>query len=390
MNLKGKIAPGLLALLVVFILAIGLFGFSCVRGLTPIGWSGGTVVDNTLYVGSMEGRLVAVNLYDDSRQWAETLKPTSQTGMFGCSAMGGGCGGGSSRVPIYGTPVVSGELVYIAAYNGKIYAYRTDNLAQRWIYPREGYLPPVVGSMVYSQGKLYFGCSDGKVEGNKAKGMVFILDAETGDRLATYETGDRVWGTPAVEGNTVYIGSFDKNLYALDADTLALKWQYATEGSIISTPLVKNGIVYFGSMDRNLYAVDASNGTLKWKFTGKNWFWARPEIIDNTLYAGCLDGFVYILKADTGVKITEFDLDKPVSSQPVVIGTKIYFANSKAAIFAIDTNTNTISTLIEFKDMEIHGPLTAYNEMIYFQTQKLELQRVNAANGAVSVISLKS
>jgi outer membrane protein assembly factor BamB len=388
-NLKGKIAPGLLALLAVFILAIGLFGFSCVRGLSPIGWSGGTVANDTLYVGSIGGQLVAVNLNDNSVLPAQKLTPQSQPGLFGCSAAGGGCGGGSSRVPIYGTPVISDNLVYIAGYNGKVYAYRMDNLAQRWIYPREGYIPPIVGGMVLSQGKLYFGCSDGKVEGKKVKGVVFALDAETGDRLATFETDDRIWGTPAIDGSTLYIGSFDKNLYALNTGDLSLKWKYTTEGSIISTPLVYNGLVYFGSFDRNLYAVNASDGTLKWKFTGEKWFWARPVIVDSTIYAGCLDDFVYVLRADTGVKITEFDLGKPVPSQPAVIGSNIYFANSKGKIFSIDTGTNSISTLAE-TDTDVNGPLTAYNGMIYFQTQDLKLEQVNATSGAIAEISLSS
>jgi outer membrane protein assembly factor BamB len=395
---KGKIAPGLLMLLMVFILGIGLFGFSCVRGLSPIGWSGGTVVNDTLYIGSIGGQLVAVNLNDNSVLPAQKLTPTAQTGLFGCSATGG-CGGGSSRVPIYGTPVVSDNLVYIAGYNGKVYSYRTDNLAQRWIFPREGYLPPIVGSMVYSQGKLYFGTSDGKVEGKKVQGTVFVLDADTGDRLATFETGDRVWGTPAVVGNTVYIGSFDKNLYALDADTLALKWKYTTEGSIISTPLVQNGIVYFGSFDRNLYAVDASSGALKWKFTGKNWFWAQPEIVDSTIYAGCLDGLVYVINADTGAEIKTYDISQefkdskvsksPLSAQPVLVGNEVVFASSKGAIFAINTDTKQIRLIVK-TNTDIHGPLTAYNGMIYFQTQNLKLEQVNAANGAVSEISISS
>jgi hypothetical protein len=44
-------------------------------------------------------------------------------------------------VAIYGTPNIC-DLVYIAAYNGKIYAY-TRTLGARWVYPREGYLQPL-------------------------------------------------------------------------------------------------------------------------------------------------------------------------------------------------------------------------------------------------------
>jgi outer membrane protein assembly factor BamB len=399
-KLKRKRAAGLLGLLAIIIIIVGLLSSSCVSGLSPIGWSGGIVENDTLYIGSVEGRLAAINMIDESRQWAETLKQTAQTGMFGCSALTGGCGGGSNTVAIYGTPVVSDNLVYIAGYNGKVYAYRADNLAQRWIYPREGNIPPVVGGMVLSQGKLYFGCSDGKVEGKKVKGMIFVLDAETGDKLATFETGDRVWGTPAVDGNTVYIGSFDKNLYALDKDTLAVKWQYTTEGSIISTPLIYNGLVYFGSFDRNLYAVNAANGALKWKYMGQNWFWTRPEIINSTIYAGCLDGLIYILQADTGKEIKIYDISQefkeskvkksPLSSQPVVIDNSIIFANSKGVIVSVDTGNNSIHKIAVLDNASVYGPLTAYNGMIYLQTQKAELQRINAASGAVTSISLKS
>ena len=53
---KFKIA-GMVALLLAAIFAIGMFGFSCVSGLMPVGWSGGAVSNGTLYVGSMEGRL---------------------------------------------------------------------------------------------------------------------------------------------------------------------------------------------------------------------------------------------------------------------------------------------------------------------------------------------
>ena len=128
MKLKNKKTVGLIALLVAVIIAIGLFGFSCVSGAAAIGWSGGTVADNILYVGANEGRLAAFNLTDDSTQWAEALKPVTQTGLFGCSPYVG-CGGGTATVGIYGTPAVSGDLVYIAGYNGKIYAYNTNNLA---------------------------------------------------------------------------------------------------------------------------------------------------------------------------------------------------------------------------------------------------------------------
>ncbi|OGN94545.1 MAG: hypothetical protein A2Y89_04090, partial [Chloroflexi bacterium RBG_13_51_18] len=264
---------GMIALLVAVIITIAIFGFSCVGGMAPIGWSGGAVSGDMLFVGSLEGRLVSVNMTDQSILRADMLQLPQQSGLFGCSAVSG-CAGGTSRVSIYSTPAVSGDLVYVAGYNGKIYAYKSSNLAQRWIFPREGYLQAFVGGMVITDNKLIIGCSDGNV---------YSLDATTGDLLYQYKTEDKIWGTPTVDGDTVYIGSFDKNLYALNVADLSLKWKFTSEGSIIAKPLVVNGTIYIGSFDRNLYALNAADGTLKWKFMAQNWFWSQPVLVGDTL-----------------------------------------------------------------------------------------------------------
>jgi eukaryotic-like serine/threonine-protein kinase len=384
-KLKKFKTIGLVLLLIVSILSLGIFGFSCISGISPIGWSGGTVSNNTLYVGSLEGRLVAVNLADQSRQWAEPLKLQSQGGLFGCSSMLS-CGGTTSRAPIYGTPVVSANLVYLAGYNGKIYAYNTTNLASRWIFPRDGYLSTFVGSLIIDQNKLYIGCTDG---------WIYCLDATTGDLLSKYQTGAKIWGTPAVAGNTVYIGSFDKKLYALDSANLTLKWTYTTEGAIIAKPLVNNGVVYIGSFDKKMYAINAADGTLKWQYDqAGNWFWTQPVIVDGMLYAGCLDGFIYVLDAETGAVITVFDneeltLVSPFASQPVAIGNYIIFASQNGIIYKIDTVAQTIKQIAAITGT-ITGPLTAYQGNIYFQTQDIAIQCINIENGAVTSIPLTS
>ena len=96
---------GKAVLLLGILLIIVLAGAGCIEGLYPIGWSGGAVADDTLFVGSKEGKLVAVNINDESRQWSEPLKASASGTGFGCVPMGGGgcAGGGSAGVAIYGT-----------------------------------------------------------------------------------------------------------------------------------------------------------------------------------------------------------------------------------------------------------------------------------------------
>ncbi len=364
---------GLIALLVAAVIAIAFFGFSCVGGLVAIGWSGGVESNGILYIGSQEGRLVVFNISDESRQWAETLKYPQQSGLFGCSAATS-CGGGTSRVPIYGAPAVSGNLCYIAGYNGKVYAYNTTNLATRWLFPRDGYLEAFVGGMVIAQGKLYIGCSDG---------VIYALDTETGDLLYQYKTEDKIWGTPTVADNTLYIGSFDKNLYALNADDLTLKWTFTTEGSVFAKPLVENGTVYVGSFDRSLYALNAVDGTLKWKYTAENWFWAQPVIVDGVLYAGCLDHYIYVLDPATGAEVAPpVDMASPLASSPVIYDNYLIYAVHDGFVYKVDLDTLEPVLIASF-EFNLDGPLTLHEGIVYLQTGDAVLQRIDISTGAL-------
>ena len=379
---RGRLLTGRALLLAVILLLLGLASAGCIKGLQPVGWSGGVISDSTLFVGSKEGRLVSVNVVDESRQWSEPFKAVARAGGFGClPSAGGGCGAASAGVAIYGTPAVAGDLVYIGGYNGKVYAFNSVSLEMRWSYPREDYLEPVVGGLVVAQGKVYFGSSDGKV---------YALDAATGDKQWEFETGDRVWATPVIDGDTLFIGSFDKKLYALNAADGSKKWEFETEGAIAATPLVYDNTVYIGSFDKHLYAINAASGSLKWKFMGENWFWAKPVAYGDTIYAGCLDGKVYALKIDSGGNVAEFDLESPVSSSPVVVDSSIIFASRKGVVYILDTGSNELKQLADIEE-EVLGPLCASEGIVYLHTQDLSLYRVNVNTGAVLMsVSLKS
>ena len=71
----------------------------------------------------------------------------------------------------------------------------------------------------------------------------------------------------AVVDGTVYAGSNDNHLYALDADTGEELWRYDTGDWVQSSPAVGGGMVYFpaqGEYDRVVHAVDAESGELVW------------------------------------------------------------------------------------------------------------------------------
>ena len=80
-----KIRLSKLLLLAVMLLAVmaGLTTSGCVRGLNPVGWSGGVVADGTIFLGSMEGRLAPPPMKKHSQSHRSSL-PLSALTTGGC------------------------------------------------------------------------------------------------------------------------------------------------------------------------------------------------------------------------------------------------------------------------------------------------------------------
>ena len=87
-----------------------------------------------------------------------------------------------------------------------------------------------------------------------------------------------VESSPAIGSDgTVYVGSWDKKLYAINGKTGVKLWEFETGKSqrgVASSPAIgPDGTVYVGSYDNNLYAIKTdSKGLAKspWPMRGQN------------------------------------------------------------------------------------------------------------------------
>jgi outer membrane protein assembly factor BamB len=386
---KKSLSTGFSIFVALILLVAILLTTGCVRGMSPIGWSGIATGDGYIFAGSKEGRVVSINLTNNAIMYAEPLR--LQSAGSSCALSSGSssaCGGAAPAIAIYGTPAMSsvpvlGNLVYIAGYNGKVFAYDAASLQQRWVYPVEGNLAPIVSAITVSGNSLYFGCTDKNI---------YALDTATGGKKWQHATSGEIWATPIYDSNTVFISSFDKYVYALDAATGEEKWKFATQANNVSTPISQDGILYVGSLDRNIYAIDQSNGKMVWKFEGGNWFWARPVILKNTIYAPCLDNKVYALDVKTGNKITEYNLEGQISSDPVIVGSKVIVATTMGKLFSLDSaNPSANAVLVTTIPKDVTSPLGVVNDIVYINGPDNNLYAYNITNGSTfSPLSLKS
>jgi len=341
-----------IVLLVVILAAVGVSASGCGMRSEPRGWSGVAVTEDAVFVSAIGGRLVGLDRSDGNRLWPDSILSESD-----------------SKIAVYGTPVLADGLLYVAGYNGRVYAVNADSGISQVVYPRGGNLDePIVGGVVVSQGVVYFGGGDGKV---------YALDAITGNtKWPPFETKDKIWSTLVIDGETIYVSSFDKKLYALDANTGSKKWDFEAEGAFVSTPLLYENTIYIGSFDRHVYAVNIADGSLKWrsKVTAEKWFWAKPVAYNGVIYAPSVDGKVYILDAESGREIAgSIDLGSPVSSSPVIVADQVIVASQEGKVYSLDTGTYQKRLIFDVrdwdKDQEVFAPLAAGDGVVYIHAR---------------------
>jgi len=178
-----------------------------------------------------------------------------------------------------------------------------------------------------------------------------------------FTTNGPVVSTPAVVGDTAYVGSNDHYLYALDVATGAVRWKFKTESRVASSPAVSAGRVFFGSYDGYIYALDARGGELRWKFhtggehrfAGKHLHGAMPEaevmpdpfdfflsspvVMGGIVYVGSGDGYVYALDALSGELRWKFRTGNVVHASPAVANDTVYVGSWDSYFYALDAHT---------------------------------------------------
>jgi outer membrane protein assembly factor BamB len=209
----------------------------------------------------------------------------------------------------------------------------------KWIFPTGN---RVVSSPVMQGEVVFFGSDDGNV---------YAVDAASGRQLWKHATRGPVAASPAVEGDTVYVGSYDGHFYALNARTGALRWKFATGGErrfeakglhgwqpasqtffdpfdvFLSSPVVVGGAVYFGSGDGNLYALDTASGALKWKFRTGDVVHSSPAYAEGVLYFGSWDSWFYAVDARTGAERWRFH-----AGEDAALHNQVGFQSSAAVV----------------------------------------------------------
>ena len=291
--------------------------------------------DSTIYIGSNEGYLYALNPNG-------TLKWSYQAGY-----------------PLQSSPIMDGSgSLYFGAGN-LVYAIGDAGFAgyPKWLNPFATNANVNSSPAIGSNGYLYFGSDDG---------YVYAVDSFTGSFKWSYNASTTlpagihpIYTSPSVDGScNVIIGNgsyMNGVLYYLDGTTGAMLWTKtdfitAKVGPFYNTVAIRGDTLYLSTI-AYVYAINRLNGVTKWYFYKTNCYYTSVAIdASGTLYFGSvkakdIDGFlkndgVLHCVTDVGNDWQEnwaLQVCRPGRLAPPVIGLNqtIYISSTANSIYAI-------------------------------------------------------
>ncbi|MCC6598721.1 MAG: PQQ-binding-like beta-propeller repeat protein [Alphaproteobacteria bacterium] len=234
-----------------------------------------TVMDNRIFITTLDSRLLALNTQDGALLW-------EYTGISGTAALVGAASAAANRdivVPVFS----SGEISALRAGNGSI-AW-SDNL-----------------SNVRGMGSLSE-ISDIRALPVIDKGIVVAISFS--GRLAAIDerTGTRIWQreisgaqTPWLAGNHIFVLSVDNQLIALGRETGAIRWVTDLPRFDDKKPILFNGPVLAGGRlivagtGGRIIEVSPDNGKIIHQWSAGGTIALPPIIAEATLYLLAKDG----------------------------------------------------------------------------------------------------
>jgi len=156
--------------------------------------------------------------------------------------------------------------------------------------------------------------------------------------------GQGIYGTPAVVGDLIYVGTYTGKIYALNASRGVVRWIYPREaldsvGAIVGSIVTDNQSLFFASSNGKVYCLDAATGDYKWEYQTSNKIWITPTLDNGILYLGNYGGEVFALAADTGRPVWNVQVPSAVASSIAVDGDVLYFGTFDSYLHAVDKAT---------------------------------------------------
>ncbi len=327
------------------------------------------VVDGTVYIGSRDSKLYALDATNGTKRWEY------QTGSW-----------------VESSPAIVNGVVYFGSNDGKLYALDAHSGKKLWDFKTKY---TVMSSPAVADGIVFFGADDY---------YLYALDAAKGTKLWDFKSEGCIKSSPVVANGIVYTGSESDFCYALHAQNGRLRLHFKSYFTVLSSPVVSDNTVYFSNSDGFLYAFSANARSLLWEHDIRPYWlqlWAfglgvpapplqsgflwqlklgivansSPVVAGDTLFIGS-DNKLLAIDLQSHQKRWEFKTRGVITSSPAVVGTTVYVGSEDGNLYAVNAITGEKLWNISTEGKITSSPAIA-NGIVYIGSHDGNLYAIN-------------
>jgi outer membrane protein assembly factor BamB len=300
------------------------------------------VVNGSVFVGSMDGNLYALDLASGKEKWKYKAGPIKggpsvhgdqvfvgdADGLFHCVDAGSGkkrwTFNAGAEVTSGGN--FSGDTILFGSYDENLHCLSKDG-KELWKVNVPG--GPVLASPVVSAGRTFCsGCDS----------TLHIIDTKAGKELGSVQLDGQTGASAAVVGDDLYIGTMSNQMLAIDLKKQALKWKYEADENpqpFFSSPAVAADLVVVGCRDKRVHAFDQHTGKQTWEYPTKGKVDSSPVIAGKRVYVGSADSNLYVLDLVKGTLVQKIDLGGPITASPAVADNRLVIGTQNGVVYCL-------------------------------------------------------
>ncbi len=302
--------------------------------------------------------------------------------------------GSDDEFRLLSAPVIGDRRIFAVDAAGRVTAFAAASGERLWhidLRPESEEDSVFSGGLGYAMGRLYV---------TTGHGVVFCLEAASGQVVWRLPIGAPIRAAPTISGGRVFVLTYDNQLFVLAADRPETLWSHAgiveSAGLLGSgSPAVASGIVVAPYSSGELYALAVESGRVVWVDTLSyqrpigglsllNDIRGSPVIDRDAVYAIAHNGKLVGIDLRTGTRLWEQDISGVHT--PWVAGDYLFVLSAEGDLVCIARNDGRIrwvTTLPRWMDPDDH------DEQLFWSGPVLVADRllVVGSNGMVLSVS---
>jgi outer membrane protein assembly factor BamB len=267
-------------------------------------------------------------------------------------------------------PTVGYGKVFVAQQKGLFFALDDQTGRVRWrkSLGRCAASSPTIGKGVVYQSYMHrVECLQDQAG---ADGFLVAWDADTGRERWRFDSAP-IESSPLLKNGRLYVGTWDRNVYAIDADTGRKIWSFGADDQVNTSAAYWKGRIYIASDGGTLYALSARTGRLLWsaqsqsKFGSREFWYATPTVAYGRVYIGNTDGTMYVFGAKSGKLLWARPLGTYIYGAAAVYERRVFVGTYDGKFYALDAATGDTVWQIDARGA-VHGAPTVIDGLVYY------------------------